>query len=258
MVYQHDRQEGLRRAKIRRRGGVGAVENVERGKETIMDGALRVDRSTKTLRELALEKLRDAILNLRFKPGERLVERHLCDQLGVSRTVVREALRHLETEGLVETLPHQGPAVARPDPHSIEEIYEMRALLEALAAKACAENASDRDIARLGKALDRIVAAYERGDPALVLKSTTEFYEVLFRGSGKLVAWEVVRSLNARVNFLRAMTISTPGRDKSGVAEMRRIVDAIVARDASAAHIAAIDHVRAAARLALQYIATKE
>ena len=223
-----------------------------------MAGALRVNRSTKTLRELTLEKLRDAILNQRFKPGERLVERPLCDQLGVSRTVVREVLRHLETEGLVETLSHQGPVVARPDPHSIEEIYELRALLEALAAKACAENASDRDIARLGKALDRIVAAYERADPALVLKYTTEFYEVLFKSSGKLVAWEVVRSLNARVNFLRAMTISTPGRDKSGVAEIRRIVDAIAARDADAAYVASIDHVQAAAKLALQYLTTKE
>ena len=222
------------------------------------DGTLRVDRSIKTLRELTLEKLRDAILNLRFKPGERLVERHLCDQLGVSRTVVREVLRHLEAEGLVETRSQQGPVVARPDPHSIEEIYELRGLLEALAAKACAKSASERDIARLGRTLDRIAAAYERGDPALVLRATTEFYEALFTSSGKLVAWEVVRSLNARVNFLRAMTISTPGRSKSGVAEMRRIIDAISARDADAAYAASIDHVQAAAKLALQYLTPKE
>src|SRR5215831_3449579 len=103
------------------------------------DGTLRVDRSIKTLRELTLEKLRDAILNLRFKPGERLVERHLCDQLGVSRTVVREVLRHLEAEGLVETVARQGPIVARLDPTQVAEIYELRGLLEANAARACAE-----------------------------------------------------------------------------------------------------------------------
>src|SRR5438067_10611348 len=95
------------------------------------DGLLRVDRTTKSLRELTLEKLRDAILDFRFQPGERLVERTLCDRLGVSRTVVREVLRHLEAEGLVETIQNQGPAVTRPDPASAAQVYEIRALLEA-------------------------------------------------------------------------------------------------------------------------------
>jgi DNA-binding GntR family transcriptional regulator len=218
------------------------------------DSALTVDRTVKSLRERTLDKLRDAILNLRFKPGERLVEHQLCDQLGVSRTVVREVLRHLEAEGLVKTLARQGPVVARPDPDSVAEIYELRGLLEALAAQACAERASDRDAAQLGEALDRIEAAYRRNDPIAVLKATTEFYAVLFMSSGKVVAWEVVQSLNARVNFLRAMTISTPGRDKSGIAEMRRIVDAITARKPDEAYAATIDHVRAAAALATRYL----
>jgi DNA-binding GntR family transcriptional regulator len=222
------------------------------------DGLLRVDRTTKSLRELTLEKLREAILNLRFKPGERLVERTLCDRLGVSRTVVREVLRHLQTEGLVEMLPHQGPAVARPDRNSAEEIYELRALLEALAAKACAERASDGDMASLRAAADRIAAAYERQDSGEVLKATAGFYEILFKSSGKIVAWEVVQSLNARVNFLRAMTINTPGRDRSGMAEMRRIVDAITARDPEEAYAASNDHVRSAAQLALSYLTSEE
>jgi DNA-binding GntR family transcriptional regulator len=218
------------------------------------DGALRVDRSIRTLRELALEKLRDAILNLHFKPGERLVERHLCDRLGVSRTVVREVLRHLEAEGLVETPAHQGPMVARPNPHAVEEIYELRAVLEALAAKSCAERASEEDVAQLRAELVRIEAAYAEGDPIAVLKATTIFYETLFMASGKKVAWEVVRSLNARVSFMRAMTISTPGRSTSGVAEMRRIVDAIASRNPDAAYAASIAHVEAASALALRYL----
>src|SRR5215510_13767336 len=102
---------------------------------------LRVERSAKTLRGLVLEKMRDAILEFRLRPGERLVERTLCDRLGVSRTVVREVLRHLEAEGIVENIPHQGPAVARPDPAKAAQIYEIRALLEAEAARACAQRA---------------------------------------------------------------------------------------------------------------------
>ena len=70
--------------------------------------SLKVERRTTTLRELALEKMRTAILEAHFQPGERLVERSLCEGLGVSRTVVREVLRHLEAEGLVDSIPNQG------------------------------------------------------------------------------------------------------------------------------------------------------
>src|SRR4029079_6883226 len=110
---------------------------------------MRVDRSARTLRELTLEKLRDAILDFRFQPGERLVERTLCDRLGVSRTVVREVLRHLEAEGLVEIIARQGPIVARLDPEQVAEIYELRGLLEANAARACAEQSTPELVQRL-------------------------------------------------------------------------------------------------------------
>src|SRR4051812_21706810 len=149
---------------------------------------LKVDRTARTLRELTLEKLRDAILDFRFQPGERLVERTLCDRLGVSRTVVREVLRHLEAEGLVETIQNQGPAVSRPDPASAAQIYEIRALLEAEAAGACAQKASSSDVARLSAAVDAIQAAFHAGNSRSVLKATTDCYEVLFTIAGKSVA----------------------------------------------------------------------
>jgi DNA-binding GntR family transcriptional regulator len=219
---------------------------------------LRVDRNTKTLRELTLEKMRDAILDFRLRPGERLVERSLCERLGVSRTVVREVLRHLETEGLVESIPHQGPAVARPDPTKAAQIYEIRALLEAEAARACALRATPTDVKRLGAAIDRIERAFAQHSPRDVLRMTTEFYEILFACAGKSVAWDVVQSLNARINHLRAMTISTPGRDKIAIQEMRRILDAIGRRDAAAAHQASLDHVHSVAALARQALTAEE
>jgi len=215
---------------------------------------LKVDRSAKTLRELALEKLRDAILDFRFQPGERLVERTLCERLGVSRTVVREVLRHLEAEGLVETIQNQGPAVTRPDPASAAQVYEIRALLEAQAAGACAERATAADIARFSAAIDTIEAAFAAGDSRGVIKATTDCYEVLFGIAGKSVAWSVVQSLNARINHLRAMTISTPGRDKAAIAEMRRIAAAIARHDVDGARQASIAHVEAVAALARQFL----
>ncbi|HET6158687.1 MAG TPA: GntR family transcriptional regulator [Dongiaceae bacterium] len=219
---------------------------------------LRIVRNTKTLRELTLEKMRDAILDFRLRPGERLVERTLCERLGVSRTVVREVLRHLETEGLVESIPHQGPAVARPDPTKAAQIYEIRALLEAEAARACAQRATPADVKRLGAAIDRIEQAFALHSAHDVLKMTTEFYEILFACAGKSVAWDVVQSLNARINHLRAMTISTPGRDKIAIQEMRRILDAIARRDAAAANQASLDHVHSVASLARQALTAEE
>ena len=221
------------------------------------DQKMRIDRSAKTLRELALEKMRDGILNFRFRPGERLVERTLCDLLGVSRTVVREVLRHLEAEGLVESVPHQGPIVARPDPAKAEQIYEIRALLEAEAARVCAQKARASDIARLRQAIDRNELGFAQGNARDVLKGTTDFYEALFSCAGKEVAWEVVKSLNARINHLRSMTISTPGRGHAAILEMRRILSAIEAGDPEGAYAATMDHlgvVKDLARKALEGI----
>jgi DNA-binding GntR family transcriptional regulator len=212
--------------------------------------ALTVDRDTKTLRELALEKMRAAILDLRFRPGERLIERTLCERLGVSRTVVREVLRHLETEGFVETIPHHGPAVARLDLASALQIYDLRALLEADAAGAFALTATPEQLDGLKNAMQSIETAFQNQIPHLVLKATTRFYEVMFTSAGKTVAWEIVQRLNARITHLRALTISTPNRQENSIAEMHRILQAIGDHDGPAASAASIDHVRTVASLA--------
>ncbi|WP_421953481.1 GntR family transcriptional regulator [Polaromonas sp.] len=217
--------------------------------------SIKVDRSTKTLRELTLESMRGAIFSGHFKPGERLVERNLCEQLDVSRSVVREVLRHLETEGLVESIPHQGPVVASLDADRAAQIYELRALLEGHAARLCAEKASDATIQRLGELNDHIQAAFSEDDFHEVMVRTSAFYEAMFIGSGLTMAWDVVQSLNARINRLRAMTISSSGRKAEAAAEMERIVQALRNRDPQAAQEASQAHVRRVAEIAAQRLA---
>lgn len=216
--------------------------------------SLKVERRTTTLRELALEKMRTAILDAHFQPGERLVERSLCEGLGVSRTVVREVLRHLEAEGLVDSIPNQGPIVAVIEADAAAQIYEIRALLEGDAAMACAQQAEDAVVARLAECIASIEFAFEERDHQRVRELTTTFYEVLFHGGERHVAWEIVQTLNARINRLRAMTIASEGRGRQAVAEMNRILDAIRCRDPGRAREAATAHVERVATIAAQLL----
>ncbi len=211
---------------------------------------LTVDRSAKTLRELTLEKMRAAIYAQRFRPGDRLVERDLCEQLGVSRTIVREVLRHLETEGLVTTLQARGPIVARTTADDALQIYEIRGVLEGIAARACAERRSPEMIAALETCLAGIKAGYADDDMPGVLAATTEFYRTLFHFAGKEIAWGIVSTLTVRINHLRSMTIKTDGRKVDGPVQMQRILDAITAGDGEAANAAALQHVRSASAIA--------
>lgn len=214
------------------------------------ESAIRVERPSKTLRELALDKVRDAILSGHFKPGDRLVERDLCAQLGVSRTIVREVLRHLESEGLVTTIGTRGPMVARLDQEEARQIYELRGALEGMAARLCAESHDPTIVPTLQAALDGIKNSYSTQDMAGVLTHTTAFYQALFNKVNRHVAWGIVSLLTSRINHLRSMTIQTADRNINGPQQMARIIAAIENHDGDGAEQAARQHVKAASTIA--------
>jgi DNA-binding GntR family transcriptional regulator len=211
---------------------------------------LRIDYLATTLRELAVERLRKAIISGHFASGVRLVERTLCDQLGVSRSVIREAIRVLEAEGLVETQPRSGPVVATLDWGVAEQIYNIRSLLEADAAAACARSATPELLVELTDALEQLRRAYASAHPQTLLDATTDFYKVIFTSAGQQVAWEIVQRLNGRISRLRAITLGSTDRSISGYAHMQRIFQAICAKDADAARCAVRNHLRDAAEIA--------
>lgn len=219
---------------------------------------LRIDYPATTLRELAVERLRKAIISGHFTSGARLVERTLCDQLGVSRSVIREAIRVLEAEGLVETQPRSGPVVATLDWSVAAQIYNIRSLLEADAAAACATSATPELIADLTEALEQLRGAYDSARPQTLLDATTHFYEVIFTSTGQQVAWEIVQRLNGRISRLRAITLSATERSISGYAHMQHIFRAICAHDPDAARSAVRNHLRDAAEIAHQALEQKE
>ncbi|MDB5665582.1 GntR family transcriptional regulator [Cypionkella sp.] len=215
---------------------------------------LKIEHPPQTLREIVSERMRGAILSGRFASGERLVERTLCEQLGVSRSVVREAIRYLEAEGLVEIMPNKGPIVARMDWQQAVQIYEIRQLLEQSAAATCADLADATVKADLRAAMRAIETASAANENPALITATTRFYEVIFRAAGHHIAWEVVQRLNGRISRLRAMTLATTDRRVSGPVRMAQICDAIIANDAEAAALAVCDHLAEAAKIAYRLL----
>ncbi len=216
--------------------------------------SLKVSKSPTTLRQQVLDALRRAILEFRFKPGDRLVERELCELTGVSRTSVREALRHLESEGLVQNIPNKGPSVAKVTPEDAQHIYEVREALEGLAGRLFAERATAKEITALQRALKQLKEAFATGDTREIVAEATRFYDVMLEGCGNDLIRDMIRSLHARVVFLRGTSMSQPGRAPGSLGEMTKIVDAICRRDADAAEDACQEHVRRARDAALDVL----
>jgi DNA-binding GntR family transcriptional regulator len=214
--------------------------------------------SPQTLREIVQERLREAIIEGHFKPGERLVERPLCDQLGVSRTVIRETIRYLEAEGLVEILPNKGPIVAPMSWEHAHQIYDVRLLLETSAAVDCAEKTSPELASHLNLALEELESAFAIGTPKAIFKATTGLYKVIFEEAGHLIAWEIVQRLNGRISRLRVMTLSTSDRHVSGHSHMKAICDAIIKGDVKATRAAVEAHLNDASSIAKRLLEAAE
>lgn len=216
-----------------------------------VSNSLRVQRVQINLRDQVLEVLRNAILDLRFGPGDRLVERELCELVGVSRTSIREALRHLESEGLVINIPNVGPSVAVVDVTEATYIYELRELLEGKAGRLFTERASDDQIEELKNSMKHLSVALTEPDLPNKIRETIHFYELLLAGCGNPLLSDAVTRLHAKIVLLRASSISNPDRGLESLEEMEAIVRAIAQRNPDAAEEACVAHARAARDAAL-------
>ncbi len=209
----------------------------------------------RTLQRQAVEKLRNAILAGHFKPGDRLVESKLCAMLGVSRASLREALRGLEAERLIEIIPNRGPKIPVLTWEQAEQIYQVRSLLEGEAAARSAVRASKQDIASLEAACRAFVTSARQDDITGCIEATSDFYATMLHCSANIVIAEILFGLNARINFLRGRSMSLKGRTKFSAREMKAILAAIKSGDSDRARKTAAHHVEQARLAARSYYA---
>lgn len=200
---------------------------------------VEVQRFAAPLRQQVLDGLRQAIIDGRLAPGARLIERELTEMMRVSRTVIREALRQLESEGLIAIIPNKGPVVRALTLAEAKDLYHIRAVLEGLAARLFTEHADDAQVKRIGEALEVVVKAYAGGDAQQVLETKNRFYDVLFEGAGSETLSSMLGTLHARIWRWRALGLSHPERSaqrsKESVRNLRAMLAAIRKRDAGAA-----------------------
>ena len=194
------------------------------------------------LHEEATDRLRDLIVQGRLAAGSRLNERLLTSRLGLSRTPLREALKILATEGLVELLPNRGAIVSQMDPVRLGESLAVMGALEALAGELACRNASDAQINEIRALHYEMLAYHARGDLAGYFKFNQAIHLKIVKYSGNAVLYNIYRQMNGNMRRARYMANLSKERWDAAVREHDEILAALAARDVKRIKALLSDH----------------
>lgn len=187
--------------------------------------------------------IRDGILAGTFAKGDELKEKNIGDELGVSRTPVREALRQLELEGLVSIIPNKGAFVEGVSTDDIRDIYEIRALLEGLCARWAATRISDELMAAMEENIYLTEFHEEKGNAKKLLELDNRFHELLYEAGGSKELMRVLKDYHEYVGRVRKVTLGETKRAKNSTHEHKQICEAIKNHDALLAEKCAREHI---------------
>jgi DNA-binding GntR family transcriptional regulator len=205
-----------------------------------------------TVIDNCVRRLRGGIMVGDLRPGQKLIEADLCQELGISRASLREALRVLEAERLIELVPNRGPSVAKLGEREIEEIHEVWALLTGEAVQHFAQIATGEDVSRLQTVLTRLKQALRAKNPLQQLNVTNSFFGYIYVRCGNDVLIDVVTALVSRLNFLRAQSLMHDGWRELCAQEIEDIMKAIRAKKPVSARQATRRHIESACSAATQ------
>lgn len=197
----------------------------------------------KSLRDYVFSKLRDGILSGRYKPGESLVELKVSEELGVSRTPIREAIRKLELEGLVQVIPNKGAFVSGITDKDINDIYEIRMTIEGLAAKWAAIYATEAELADMEEVLALEEFYTVRRNYSNILALDSKFHQLVFKACKSKPLIHVLSTFHEYVRKARNRSLMSPGRALKAYEEHKAIFSAIKARDSELAYRIMTEHI---------------
>ena len=210
------------------------------------------------LRDVVFNTLRKAILTGQLKPGERLMEVHLANSLGVSRTPIREAIRKLELEGLVIMIPRRGAEVARITEKSLKDVLEVRRALDVLSeitdrfikhpldvlsVELACDRITEEDIERLLNACQDFEQAARGKDASVIAKADVDLHDIIVEATGNQRLQQLVNNLSEQMYRYRFVYIKEESQHDTLVVEHREIYESIARRDKERAMAAARIHI---------------
>lgn len=202
------------------------------------------DNHSYSLRAKVFNQLQNDILNGKYHIGDNLIETKLSDELGVSRTPIREALRQLELEGLVQSIPNKGVIVRGISPQDIEDIYTIRMLIEGLAARWTAEKITAEELDELKEAVELEEFYTIKNDREHVLQLDSKFHEIIFKASKSKPLMHTLSSFHHYIQRARNISFGLPGRAQKALEEHKAILQAIMDRNPEMAEKLTIEHVK--------------
>ena len=195
------------------------------------------------LRDVVFNTLRKAILTGELKPGERLMEIHLANRLGVSRTPIREAIRKLELEGLVKMIPRRGAEVAQITEKSLKDVLEVRRALDAFCAELACERITEEGIEQLADACTEFEKATKTKDTTVIARADVALHDIIVAAAGNERLVQLVNNLAEQMYRYRFEYIKDESQHERLIEEHRMIYESIKKKDSAAAAEAARVHI---------------
>ncbi|NDO49657.1 GntR family transcriptional regulator [Lachnospiraceae bacterium MD335] len=197
--------------------------------------SMNMDDEYLPLRDVVFNTLRQEILTGKLKPGERLMEIHLANKLGVSRTPIREAIRKLELEGLVIMIPRRGAEVAQISWKSLKDVLEVRSALDALAIELACERMGQDDLELLYKACERFEQATDTKDTRKIAEADVAFHDIIVMSTGNKRLIQLVNNLSEQMYRYRFEYIKDESQHDMLVQEHKEMYRCIQCKDKKAA-----------------------
>lgn len=195
------------------------------------------------LRDMVFDVLMSAIMQGQLSPGERLLEVQLADEMGVSRTPVREAIRRLELEGFVVMVPRKGAYVAGLSINDVEEVYEIRTVLETLAVRLAAQRMQPADYAQLDELAEKMCATWQEGNVDNWVSLDASFHELLYKFSRNERLVSMMSNIMEQLSRYRIISLANVEVRHNSLSEHQDLIEALKRHDSEAAAAAVEKHI---------------